>query len=88
MVQNQIKELCLQSGYNSFNYLGPWKEYDVYEPDMDTDREAIPSTGMPFFFLAKGEEVRRTVPDEAFEIIDFFYPDDEDEEDVDEEVDN
>ena len=85
MVQNRIKELCAERGYNSFNYLGQWNGFDVYEPDSDSDEGAgaIPSTGLPFFFLAQGEEVRVTAPNEAFEILDALYPDEEEPEEED-----
>ena len=63
----QVKEFAKQQGYDNALYLGKWKEYDAFEPVFDG--ADVSFVGLPFMILAKGDTVRMSTSDEAFEQI-------------------
>ena len=54
-----------QQGYDNAIYLGKWKDYDAYEPVFDG--ADVSFVGLPFMILAKGDMVRMSTSEEAFE---------------------
>ena len=56
-----------QQGYDNAIYLGKWKDYDAYEPVFDG--ADVSFVGLPFMILAKGDTVRMSTNEEAFEQV-------------------
>lgn len=68
MEKSKIKEFAKKNGYDDVLPLGKWKEYDAYEPVSNG-----PSTsyvGPPLMVLVKGEEIRMSTVEEAFQQLD------------------
>ena len=49
-------------------YAGHWMGYEVWMPVWD----APPCIGPPVFALVRGESIRRTNPDEGFDVLDWL----------------
>ena len=76
----EVKEFAVKYSYDDVIYKGKWKKYDVYEPIFNDDKEHI--IGLPFKILVKGNSIRMSTPDESFAILDFFYPYEEENENI------
>ena len=57
-----------KNGYETAKKLNNWNGYECYEPIMDSKKEA--AVGPPLLILVKGETIRMSTPDEAFQQID------------------
>lgn len=64
----KIVTYAKSQGYKTVEYLQQWRDCDVYEPIYD--EKEIAYIGLPLKILVKGEEIRMTTPDEAFEFLD------------------
>lgn len=81
MKKEKIVAFAKENGYDGALPLGKWKEYDAYEPTFDdTSEENLAFVGPPLMILVKGEEIRMSTVEEAFEQI-AEAEDEEDEED-------
>lgn len=65
MKKEAVISFVKQQGYDNAVYLGKWKDYDVYEPVFDC--ADVSFVGLPFIILAKGDAVRMSTSEEAFE---------------------
>ena len=52
-------------GYDDASYIGKWKEYEVYEPVYSGDDVSF--VGVPLLILVKGDSIRMSTVEEAFE---------------------
>ena len=67
MNMETVISFAKQQGYDNALYLGKWKEYDAYEPVFDS--ADVSFVGLPFMILTKGDTVRMSTSEEAFEQI-------------------
>jgi hypothetical protein len=67
MNMETVISFAKQQGYDNALYLGKWKEYDAYEPVFDG--ADVSFVGLPFMILTKGDTVRMSTSEEAFEQI-------------------
>lgn len=72
MIDERILNYAKSLGYDSAEYKGKWKGYDVYEPTLKEPADI----GKPVFILNQGEKLFTTTEKEAFEYIDSL-PDEE-----------
>lgn len=71
MSKNEIVAFALTQGYDGVAPLGKWREYDVYEPTFKgTNEEAPAFVGPPLIILVKGNEIRMSTEEEAFQQMD------------------
>lgn len=64
-----VMDFAEKQGYESAYLVLKWKGYDVYQPVYSDEMSYI---GLPLMILVKGEKIRMTTPDEAFEIFDIM----------------
>lgn len=67
MMLEKIIKFAKDNGYATAKKLNPWNGYEVYEPIMN-DGE-ISFIGPPLIILVKGEEIRMSTPEEAYQRI-------------------
>ena len=67
MKMETVVSFAKQHGYDNAIYLGKWKDYDAYEPVFDG--ADVSFVGLPYIILAKGDTVRMSTSEEAFEQI-------------------
>lgn len=79
MKKKSIIAFAKENGYSGILPLGRWKEYDAYEPTFDGTGE-LAFVGPPLMILVKGEEIRMSTVEEAFEQIADAEDEDEEEE--------
>lgn len=82
MDKAKIIKFAKRNGYDNALPLGRWREYEVYEPVFNGKEVAY--VGPPLIILVKGDEIRMSTPEEAYQQLD--ESDDEDEYDQIEEV--
>lgn len=71
MSNEKIVEFAKKNGYDDAIPLGPWREYDCYEPIFDGATEDEPAiVGPPLIILVKGDEIRMSTEEEAFQQMD------------------
>jgi hypothetical protein len=63
-----INEFAKRQGFDGAVYIGTWKGYDVYEPTFKGEGQI--NIGPPLAILVKGDNIRLSSVEEAFEIID------------------
>lgn len=61
----EVKAFAKKQGYDDVLYLEKWKGFDVYEPVFDGDEPSF--VGVPLVILVKGDTVRMSTVEEAFE---------------------
>lgn len=70
MDKKQITAFAKKNGYDGVAPLGKWKEYDAYEPIIKGATEKEPAAvGPPLMILVKGDTIRMSTVEEAFEQI-------------------
>ena len=68
MSKKEIIAFAKKNGYDGVLPLGKWREYDAYEPTFNGATEEEPSfVGPPLMILVKGEEIRMSTEEEAYE---------------------
>ena len=68
MSKDQIVAFAKENGYEDVAPLGKWKEYDAYEPIFKGATEENPAfIGQPLMILVKGDEIRMSTVEEAYE---------------------
>ena len=68
MTHKEVVAFAEKQGYDDVLPLGRWKEYDAYEPIFDdTDDENPAMVGPPLIILVKGDTIRMSTEEEAFE---------------------
>lgn len=71
MSNDKIVAFANGQGYDGASPLGKWREYDVYEPTFEgTNEEAPAFVGPPLIILVKGNEIRMSTEEEAFQQMD------------------
>ena len=61
----KVIDFAKQQGYDSAEYIGKWRGYDVYEPLFAGDEVSV--VGPPLIILVKGAKIRMSTEDEAYE---------------------
>lgn len=71
MSKKEIIAFAKKQGYDGVSPLGKWREYDAYEPTVKGTSEDNPAVvGPPLMILVKGEEIRMSTIEEAFQQMD------------------
>lgn len=71
MSKDKIIAFAKEQGYDSIAPLGKWREYECYEPIFDGSTEDEPAiVGPPLIILVKGDEIRMSTEEEAFQQMD------------------
>lgn len=71
MTKEKIIAFAKSKGYDGAEYAGKWKGYEVYEPTIKGATERDPAiVGIPLIILVKGDRIRLSTVDEAFEYMD------------------
>lgn len=65
MKHDNIKAFAKKMGYDDALYIGKWKDYEAYEPMFEGDDVLF--VGNPYLILVKGDEIRMSTEEEAFE---------------------
>ena len=68
----QVISFAQRNGYETVEKLNNWNGYECYEPIMDSKKET--ELGPPLLILVKGDKIRMSTPDEAFQQLDACYP--------------
>ena len=71
MEKEKILEFAKNEGYAKINYLGKWKEYDVYDLIMEEEingEEENCCVGYPYVLLVKENEIRVSEPMECLRV--------------------
>ena len=63
---DKVKEFAKKQGYDDVIYLREWNGFKVYEPVFEG--EGVAYIGPPLVVLVKGENIRMSSVEEAFEI--------------------
>ena len=63
-VCERVIDFAQQQGYDSAEYIGKWRGYDVYEPLFAG--EEVACVGSPLIILVKGSKIRMSTEDEAY----------------------
>lgn len=61
--------------YTGAEYLGKWKEYEVYQGTIDTDEPLI--IGFPLFILEQDSKVKVVDHKDIFTVFDHFMKEEE-----------
>ena len=64
----QVKDFAKQQGYDDVLSIGKWKGFDAYEPVFNGDGTSF--IGVPLLILVKGDSIRMSTVEEAFEQLD------------------
>ena len=64
----KVKAFAKKQGYDDVLYIGKWKEFDAYEPVFKGEEPSF--IGVPLLILVKGDSIRMSTVDEAFEQLD------------------
>ena len=77
MKEKEILEFANKQGliHNYAEYLGKWKDYDVYE--LVISKVMCYYVGLPRYALVKENKIRISEPEESMAILDFFYLDEQ-----------
>lgn len=67
MKQSEIIKFAQSIGYLGVKKIGQWREFDAYEPIFTEDGVAY--VGQPLMILVKGNEIRMSTVEEAFQQI-------------------
>ena len=76
-------ELAERAGYDGVEYLGTYKDRDVFNPTYDGD--GTDYVGAPLVIFVENGEARMSTADEAFEYLDYTLQNSPAEADEDEE---
>lgn len=68
MLHEKIKQFAKEHGYVTVERLKDWNGYECYEPIMD--RKEIAEIGPPLLILVKGDTIRMSTVEEAFQQMD------------------
>jgi len=68
MDKNKIIAFAKKNGYETAEKLNDWNGYECYEPIMDSNK--VSAIGPPLLILVKGESIRMSTVEEAFQQID------------------
>ncbi len=64
----KVKDFAKQQGYDDVLSIGKWKGFDAYEPVFNGEEPSF--IGVPLLILVKGDSIRMSTVDEAFEQLD------------------
>ena len=68
MSNDKILAFAKKNGYDGAEPLGKWRDYDCYEPTFeDTSEEEPAIVGLPLIILVKGDEIRMSTEEEAYQ---------------------
>ncbi len=71
MEKGKILAFAKENGYDGVLPLGKWREYDTYEPTFKGTSAKKPAfVGPPLIILVKGDEIRMSTEEEAFQQMD------------------
>lgn len=66
MTLEKVNKYAKDQGYDYAEENGKWREYDLYYPRFKQQGLKV---GFPMFILVKGDKIRMSTYDEAYEII-------------------
>ena len=75
MELKQVISFAQKNGYETVEKLNNWNGYECYEPIMDSKKET--ELGPPLLIFVKGDKIRMSTPDEAFQQLDECYPEED-----------
>lgn len=64
----KVKDFAKQQGYDDVLPIGKWKGFDAYEPVFNSEEPSF--IGVPLLILVKGDSIRMSTVEEAFEQLD------------------
>jgi len=64
----KVKDFAKQQGYDDVLSIGKWKGFDAYEPVFNGEEPSF--IGVPLLILVKGDSIRMSTVEEAFEQLD------------------
>lgn len=64
----KVKAFAKKQGYDDVLSIGKWKGFDAYEPVFNGEEPSF--IGVPLLILVKGDSIRMSTVDEAFEQLD------------------
>lgn len=68
MSTEKIIAFAKKNGYDGVDPLGKWRDYDCYEPIFEGTSEEEPAiVGPPLIILVKGDEIRMSTEEEAYQ---------------------
>ena len=68
MSKKEIVAFAKKNGYDDALPLGKWREYDAYEPVFEGSTDEEPAyVGPPLLILVKGDEIRMSTEEEAYQ---------------------
>ena len=68
MDNEKVISFAREKGYKTAKRLNTWNGYECYEPVMDEKETSM--IGPPLLILVKGEKIRMSTVDEAFQQMD------------------
>jgi len=79
ITDKQVLKYAKIRGYDKVEkYDIAWNGYDVWHPGFKGN--GVPIIGYPLVILVKGDEIRMSSKDESLEILDYLFPNTEDDE--------
>ena len=70
MDKSKVLSFAKKEGYDDVRHIGEWREFDVWEPLVESSGEDdFPCIGLPFLILVQGETIRMSTEEEAFQWI-------------------
>ena len=86
ITEKKILNFALKRGYDYVKKTDTvWKGYQVFKPCFDG--VGVAYVGYPLVILVKDNEIRMSTADESLEILDIMYPNDEEDEEIEENYD-
>lgn len=67
-MSEKVIKFAKENGYETAERVKDWNGYECYEPIFD--RKEIAEVGPPLLILVKGDEIRMSTVEEAFQQID------------------
>ena len=67
MNKNDIVKFAKDNGYETAEFNGQWREYDVYKPVYNSKN--ICMIGLPYIILVKDNKIRMSTEKECFDYI-------------------
>ena len=64
----KVLQFAKKQGYDRVRHIGKWREFEAYEPMVKEAGEGdYPCIGLPFLILVKGDIIRMSTEEEAFQ---------------------
>lgn len=69
---NEVLAFAKAQGYTGALPLGKWRGYEIFEPVFESDGSTAeaPAIGVPLMIMKKGDEIRMSTVEEAYQQLD------------------